>query len=75
MSEAYRQGIAWGDAKQKTFELINAELANARERYDALVAQPKKIEDELHAGAARARSFATPFMERIRSAAGLRPLG
>ena len=74
MSEAYRQGIAWGDAKQKTFELINAELAAARERYDSLVAQPEKIEAELHAGAAKARTFATPFMQTIRSAAGLRPL-
>jgi tryptophanyl-tRNA synthetase len=26
MSEAYRLGIGWGDAKQQTFELINAEL-------------------------------------------------
>ena len=75
MSEAYRLGIGWGDAKQQTFELINSELAAARERYESLVAQPRKIEEELLAGAAKARSFATPFMERIRFAAGLRPLG
>jgi tryptophanyl-tRNA synthetase len=75
MSEAYRLGIGWGDAKQQTFELIDSELAAARERYESLVAQPRKIEEELLAGAAKARSFATPFMERIRFAAGLRPLG
>jgi tryptophanyl-tRNA synthetase len=75
MSEAYRLGIGWGDAKQQTFELINAELATARERYESLVAQPRKIEEELLAGAAKARSFATPLMERIRFAVGLRPLG
>jgi tryptophanyl-tRNA synthetase len=74
MSAAYRLGIGWGDAKQKTFELINAELAVARERYESLVAQPQKIEEELRAGAAKARSFATPYMARIRTAAGLRPL-
>jgi tryptophanyl-tRNA synthetase len=75
MSEAYRLGIGWGDAKQQTFELINSELAVARERYESLVAQPQKIEEELLAGAAKARSFATPFMERIRFAVGLRRLG
>jgi tryptophanyl-tRNA synthetase len=69
MSEAYRLGIGWGDAKQQTFELINSELAAARELYVSLVAQPQKIEEELLAGAAKARSFATPFMERIRFAA------
>jgi tryptophanyl-tRNA synthetase len=75
MREAYRAGIAWGEAKQKTFELINADLAAARERYDGLVAQPARIEEELRAGAVRAREFATPFMSGIRTAAGFRPLG
>jgi tryptophanyl-tRNA synthetase len=75
MKQAYREGIAWGEAKQKTFELINAELAGPREQYNSLVAQPKRIEEELLKGAARARAFATPFMARIRSAAGIRPIG
>ena len=36
MAQAYADGIAWGAAKQQVFELINAELAPARERYDGL---------------------------------------
>ncbi len=74
MSDAYGRGMGWGDAKQKTFELINAELAESRERYISLVAQPARIEEELQTGAAKARSLATPFLERIRSAVGLRRL-
>ncbi len=74
MREAFAQGIAWGEAKQRTFELINAELASARERYEALMAEPARIEQALRDGAERARAYASPFMARIRQAVGIRPL-
>jgi tryptophanyl-tRNA synthetase len=74
MQEAFAGGIAWGEAKQQTFELINAELAEARERYEALMAEPGRIEQVLRHGADRARAYATPFMERIRTAVGIRTL-
>jgi tryptophanyl-tRNA synthetase len=74
MRQAYRDGIAWGEAKQKTFELINDELAPSRERYQELIAHPARIEDILVAGAARARAFATPYLARIRDAVGIRSL-
>lgn len=75
MKQAYAEGIGWGDAKQRTFELIDAELAEARERYEALMAQPGRIEEILQAGAARARAFATPFLARLRAAVGIQRLG
>ena len=75
MHQAYREGIAWGQAKQATFELINDELGEARERYEALVAEPKRIEEVLQDGAVKARAFATPFLARIREAVGIRSLG
>ena len=75
MRKAYREGIAWGQAKQQTFELINGELAEARARYEALVAEPEQIEAVLVEGAAKARAFATPFLARIREAVGIRKLG
>ena len=74
MRQAYADGIAWGEAKQQTFELINTELAPARQRYEELMARPADIEETLQAGAARARSYATPFLQRIRHAIGIRPL-
>jgi tryptophanyl-tRNA synthetase len=74
MRRAYADGIAWGDAKQKVFERVNAELAPLREKYDALVADPVQIEDRLRAGAARARALAMPFVARLREAVGLRSL-
>lgn len=75
MRQAFRDGIAWGEAKQRTFELINHELAPARERYQALIAEPVRIEETLLDGAARARAYAAPFLQRIRQAIGVRALG
>ncbi len=44
MRQAYADGIGWGDAKQKLFERIDAEVAPLRERYEALIARPADIE-------------------------------
>ena len=55
--------------------MINDELGEARERYEALVAEPKRIEEVLQDGAVKARAFATPFLARIREAVGIRSLG
>jgi tryptophanyl-tRNA synthetase len=75
MKAAYSEGIAWGEAKQKTFELINQELAPARERYMDLIEKPEAIEQQLHAGADKARAFAQPYLKEIRHAIGIRALG
>ena len=75
MHMAYRDGIAWGEAKQQTFELIDQELTSSRERYEALIAVPDRIEQTLQEGAVRARSYAAPFLARIREAVGVRRLG
>jgi tryptophanyl-tRNA synthetase len=75
MRRAFADGIAWGEVKQQLFELVDAELAGPRERYEALIADPKKIEQELAAGAERARAIATPFMAELRDAVGIRRLG
>jgi tryptophanyl-tRNA synthetase len=75
MRQAYRDGIAWGEAKQQTFELINEELLPGRERYEALMAEPARIEETLKEGAEKARAWASPFLGRIREAVGIRSLG
>ena len=74
MKQAFADGIGWGDAKQQCFELINSELASARDSYEALIADPARIEARLQEGAERARAIATPFMQRLRHAVGIRPL-
>jgi tryptophanyl-tRNA synthetase len=64
--------MAWGEAKQQLFLLLEAELGEARERYHALIERPADLEDILLAGAAKARKIATPFLGELREAVGLR---
>ena len=65
-------GLAWGEAKNRLFQLLDAELGEARERYNALITKPADLEDILLAGAAKARRIATPFLGELREAVGLR---
>ena len=73
-AQAYADGIAWGEAKQRLFERIDGEIAPMRATYDDLIAHPEKVEALLQAGAAKARAIATPFAAQLRHAVGLRPL-
>ena len=75
MRQAFADGIAWGEAKKELFELINNELAEPRERYNELLANPSYIEDVLQAGAEKARCYSEPLLDKARSAVGIRKLG
>jgi tryptophanyl-tRNA synthetase len=74
LRDRYAAGIGWGDMKQLLYETIDAELKDARTRYDALMQEPARIEEVLQAGAKKARAISAPFLQRLRHAVGLRPL-
>ena len=75
MRQAFADGIGWGDAKQKLFERIDAEVAPMRERYESLMARPAEVETMLRDGAKRLREkYATPFLGQLRQGVGLRDL-
>ena len=74
MRQAYASGISWGDAKALLFERIDQDIAPMREKYQALMAEPEKIEAILQAGAHKAVALAQPYMRQLRHAVGLRPL-
>ena len=71
MRQEYANGIGWGEAKNRLFELLNEQLREPRERYEALMQDPGHIESVLLKGAERARAEAAPFMDRMRQAVGL----
>ena len=75
IEKQYANGIAWGEMKQVLFEYVNETIKPAREEYERLIADPAVVEAELVKGAVRARELATPFMEEIRQAIGIRKLG
>ena len=74
MRRQFAEGIAWGEAKRQLFELIDAELSPARERYRQLLADPGFVESELQRGAQRARGQAARLLDRVRSAIGIGPM-
>ncbi len=74
MAADLRAGLGWGEAKQRLYQIIDAELAAPRAHYEELIAHPERIEELLQAGAAKARVQAGERLRRIREAVGLRPL-
>ena len=71
LAERYRSGIGRGDAKKALIDRIEQEVGDARAKYDALMADPAKIDDLLAKGAEKARVTARATMERVRKAIGI----
>ena len=65
-------GLGWGEAKNRLFQLLDGQLGEARERYHQLMARPSDMEDLLLVGAKKARAVAGPFLQELREAVGLR---
>lgn len=61
-------GLGYGDAKKRLFELIDKTLAEPREKYYELLANPQQIEDVLMSGAEKARVVAKETVERVSKA-------
>lgn len=74
MRQQFVDGIGWGEAKRQLFELINGQLGEAREKYESLLANPAHIEEVLQKGAAKARTYSQPLLEKVREAVGIRKI-
>ena len=73
MAQDYANGIGWGEAKNRIFELLNETLKTPRQRYHELLEDPAYIESMMQKGAERARAEAVPFMAELRRAVGIAP--
>ena len=74
-AQAFADGIGWGDAKAQLLDVVDGHLAPMRERYNALMAEPEKIEALLRRRGAQLREqFAVPLLRELRNAVGLRDL-
>jgi tryptophanyl-tRNA synthetase len=71
LADRFRAGIGWGDAKKALLDRIETEVADARTRYDALMADTTKIDALLVQGAQKARRTARATLDRLRSAIGI----
>jgi tryptophanyl-tRNA synthetase len=72
LASQYRAGgLGYGHAKQALFEVVDAQLEEARETYNELKANPDEIRAVLDAGGIRAQTVARATLDRVRSAVGL----
>ncbi len=71
LAARYRAGIGWGDAKNALYEKLESSLADGRAKYTDLMANPKKVDDLLAEGAAKARAVARATLDRVRNAIGI----
>jgi tryptophanyl-tRNA synthetase len=72
LAARYRTGgMGWGEAKEELFRVVNRELLPMRERYDALIAEPAKLDRILADGAEKARAIASRTIGRLRKAIGI----
>lgn len=74
MRQKYMEGIAWSEAKRELFDYLDNQLSAPRTRYNQYMTDLGAVEAILQKGAAKAREQSAPFMEKIRIAAGIRPL-
>ncbi|MDR3166941.1 MAG: tryptophan--tRNA ligase [Treponema sp.] len=64
-------GMGWGEAKEELFRVVNRELTPLRERFNAIMENPRELDAILARGAERARPIAARTVGRFRAAAGI----
>ena len=71
MRHAFAEGIGWGDAKQRLFNLVDDTVTPMREQYAQLMARPAQLEEILLEGARKARDITVPLLDGLQRAVGL----
>ena len=71
LSDDYTNGISWGDAKNKLFEVVNNEITPIRESYEKLQEDKDFINDLLSDGSNKVRPIAKELLDSIRSSVGI----
>ncbi len=72
LADRYRAGgMGWGEAKDALFQVVNREITPLRERFNAIMDDPKKLDNILKQGAEKARAIAARTLTRLRKAVGI----
>lgn len=71
LKRQYQNGIAWKDAKEALFSLLDDQLRGPRAYYETLMDNPQKLERILQEGASQAREVASETLERVRYTLGI----
>ena len=69
--ESYKNGISWGDAKNKLFEKVNDHVLPIRDSYDSLSSNKDLINDLLDEGSSKVRPMAKELLLEVRESIGI----
>lgn len=75
LANQYQEGIAWGEAKELLFELLEEKINPFRKNYEELIKDRSALEKILLLGAQKALDVSTPIIEQVRQAVGIREFG
>ncbi|NMP24277.1 tryptophan--tRNA ligase [Sulfobacillus harzensis] len=70
-ADEYRKGIAWKDAKEALYALLETTLSGPWARYQDLIAHPEELDRIFAQGAEKARDVASRTMREVRRAVGI----
>ena len=71
LSDWYKKGIGWGEAKAELFKVVNRELEGPREIYNELMANKKKIDMVLEEGRDKIRPKAQALLKDLKNTIGV----
>ena len=75
LTNKYEEGIAWGEAKELLFELLEEKINPLRKNYEVLIDDKSGLEKILLSGAEKALDVSTPIINKVRKAVGIRGFG
>ena len=75
LTNKYKEGIAWGEAKELLFELLEEKISPLRKNYEVLIDDRTGLEKILLSGAEKALDVSTPIINKVRQAVGIRGFG
>ena len=75
LANQYKQGIAWGEAKELLFELLEEKISPFRKSYQELIKDRSGLEKILLLGAEKALDVSSPVIKQAREAVGIKGFG
>ena len=68
----YKEGIAWGKAKEILFQKLEGSLSGYKSEYKKIISDRGHVEETLVAGSKKALEVSLPLIEKIRKAVGIK---
>ena len=72
MRRSYEEELGWGKIKEVITEIVDNKLTPFREEYHKIISDRHHLETTLREGAEKAREVATPVLESVRDAVGIK---